>query len=212
MNATPQQELDACTSGVSEMVRLAGAALEHATAGLLQQDPPLQESMAACGRALHALDHALEDHAATVLAARGRLGTGQLPTVIAAVHVNAEVEALGALARQLGDIAVDRCSRPAFPTEVSAVLRKMEEACLDAVAQAAEVMAFPSGWADSDRQAKIAELRRELYRDLLSGANAVDVASACEATLAARYYERGVAHAASVIEHGALLTGYAAPG
>src|SRR5260370_36141241 len=123
VSATPQQELDACTSGVSEMVRLAGAALEHATAGLLQQDPPLQESMAACGRALHALDHALEDHAATVLAARGRLGTGQLPMVIAAVHVTPRGETPGALARQLGDIGIDRGSRPACPTEGTAHLR-----------------------------------------------------------------------------------------
>ena len=212
MSAGPQQELDAGTSGLGEMIRLARAALEHATAALMQRDPPLQESMAACGRALHTLDHALEDHAAAVLAARGRLGTDQLPTVIAAVHVNAAVEALGALTRQLADTAVDRCSRPALPAEVSALLRKMGEACLDAVAQAAEAMAFPSDWAENDLQAKIAELRRELYRQLLSGANAVDLASACDATLAARYYERGVAHAASVIEHAALLTGYAAPG
>jgi len=137
------------------MVRLAGVALEHAAAALLQQDPPPQESMAACGRALHTLDHALEDHAATVLAARGRLGTDQLPMVLVAVHVNAE--ALGTLARQLGEIAVDRYSRPAFPTEVS-------------------------------------------------------VASASEASLAARYSKLGVAHAAAVIEHGALLTDYPAPG
>jgi phosphate uptake regulator len=206
VSAGPQQELDASTSGLGEMVRLARAALEHATAALMQRDPPLQESMAACGRALHTLDHALEDHAAAVLAARGRLGTGQLPMVLVAVHVNAEVEALGTLARQLGEIAVDRFSRPAFPTEVSVALRKMKGVCLDAVAQAAEVMAFPSSRAESDRQAKIAELRRELYRDLLSGGNAVDIASASEASLAARYYELGVAHAAAVIEHGALLT------
>jgi len=157
VSVVPQPELDACTSGVGEMVRLAGVALEHATAALLQQDPPPQESMAACGRALHTLDHALEDHAATVLAARGRLGTDQLPMVLVAVHVNAEVEALGTLARQLGEIAVDRYSRPAFPTEVS-------------------------------------------------------VASASEASLAARYSKLGVAHAAAVIEHGALLTDYPAPG
>jgi len=97
-------------------------------------------------------------------------------------------------------------------SEVSVTLRKMEAVCLDAVAQTAEVMAFPASRAESDRQAKIAELRRELYRDLLSGGNAVDIASASEASLAARYYELGVAHAAAVIEHGALLTGYPAPG
>jgi phosphate uptake regulator len=212
VSVAPQHELDAFSTGLGEMIRLAEAALEHATAALLQQDPPLQESMAACGRALHALDHALEDHAATLLAARGRVGTGQLPTVIVAVHVNAEVEGLRTLARQLGEIAVDRCSRPAFPTEVSLVLRKMAETCLDAVARAAEAMALPSGEVERDRQAKIAELRRELYQDLLSGGNAIDVASACEASLAARYYELSVAHAASVIEHSALLTGYPAPG
>jgi hypothetical protein len=188
------------------MVRLAGTALEHATAALLQQDPPLQDSMAACGRALHTLNHALEDHAATVLAARGRLGTGQLPMVLVAVHVNAEVEALGTLARQLGEIAVGRSSRPAFPTEVSVALRKMEGVCLDAVTRAAEVMAFPSSRAESDRQAKVADLRRELFRDLLSGGNAVDIAVASDASLAARYYQLGVVHAVAVIELGALLT------
>jgi phosphate uptake regulator len=212
VSVAPQHELEAFSSGVGEMIRLAGVALEHATAALLQQDPPLQESMKACSRTLHTLNHALEDHAATLLAARGRVGTDQLATVIVAVHVNAEVEGLGALARQLGEIAVDRYSRPAFPTEVSLVLRRMAETCLDAVARAAEAMAFASGGAERDRQAKIAELRRELYRDLLSGGNAVDVASACEASLAARYYELSVAHAASVIEHSALLTGYPAPG
>jgi phosphate uptake regulator len=205
------QELDAWTSGIREMLRLTQAALEHATAALLQQDPSLEESIAACSRALHTLNHALEDHAATVLAARGRLGKGQLPTVIAAVHVNSEAEALGALARQLADIAVDRRSRPAFPADVSAVLSRISQACLAAVAQAVESMAFPSGSACSDGQVKVAVLRQELYRHLLSGAGGVDVASACEATLAARYYERGVAHAVSVIEHCALLPDHAAP-
>ena len=88
--------------------------------------------------------------------------------VLVAVHVNAEVEALGTLTRQLGEIAVDRYSRPAFPTEVSVTLRKMEGVCLDAVAQADETRAAAGvGPADSvvanrEHQAAVALLERDV--------------------------------------------------
>lgn len=206
--STALPESRTLTSGLDKMIRLAHAALEDATTVLLGQDRGLDGSIASFCHALDLLGHALEDHTATLLAARGGPEVRELPRVIAAVQINAEVESLGGLARRLAEIACDRRARPVFPNGVSVDLREMARGCLDLVDQAAEVVAAPTSEvtdAVGRRLAQITAWRRQLYQLLFANPSVVDVEIAVDAAVAARYYERAAAHTASMIEHTTLL-------
>jgi phosphate transport system protein len=150
----------------------------------------------------------LEDHAASLLAGRARLEAVELPATIAAVHINAEAERMGQLARELADIARTRHAWASIPAPLLGVLRELGAVCLDMAAKAAHVVDSHGavGVAELDGgDDEVDRLRRQLYWQLLTPSVVIDVGAAIDVTLAARCYERYADHAVAVGHHAALL-------
>jgi phosphate transport system protein len=150
----------------------------------------------------------LEDHAAVLLAARALSGVPELPATIVAVHINAEAERMGQLAREVADIARTRRAWVSIPAALVDVLRELSDVCLHTAATAADVVeshgsvsvSEPAGGEDD-----VNRLRHLLYRQLLSRSGAIDVDAAIDVTLAARCYERFTEHAVALAHVGGLL-------
>jgi phosphate transport system protein len=155
---------------------------------------------------LYTLRDEVEDHAAAILAARACSTVAELPATIAAVHINAEVECMGRLAREVADIARTRRAWPSIPAV--ATLRELSEVCLDMAAKAANVVESHGavGVAELDGgDDEVDRLRQLLYWHLLSSSGAIDIDAGIDLTLAARCYERYAEHAVAVARRGALL-------
>jgi phosphate uptake regulator len=79
--------------------------MRHATAALFSPDHPAADDIDAAYEALYTLRRELEDQAAADIAARAHSAVAGLATTVAAVHINAEAEPMGQLAREVTDIA-----------------------------------------------------------------------------------------------------------
>ncbi|MGO9036034.1 phosphate signaling complex PhoU family protein [Mycobacterium sp.] len=208
MREAGTQELGGLTAPLVDLIRLTSTAMSHATAALFSIDPAAAESIAAAYETVSALRRELEDHAAVLLALRAQSRVPELPVTIAAVHVNAEAERMGQLAREVADIARTRRAWASIPAPLLGVLRELSEGCLDTAAKAADVVESHTtiGVAELTRgDDNMNRLRHLLYQQLLSNSGVIDVDAAIDLTLAARCYERFAEHAKAVAHRGALL-------
>ncbi len=196
------------TAQLSDLIRLTNTAMSRATAALFSTDRSAAESIAAAYQAVSELRDELEDHAAVLLALRAQSGVPELPATIAAVHINAEAEHMGQLAREVADIARTRRAWASIPAPLLDVLRDLSEVCFDTGAKAANVVeshttigaAELTGGDDNANR-----LRQMLYQQLLSNPGVIDVDAAIDLTLAARCYERFAEHTKAIARCGALL-------
>jgi phosphate transport system protein len=196
-----------------DLIRLTGTAMSHATAALFSTDAPAAERLASAYEAVSALRHGVEDHAAALLALRGQSRVLELPATIAAVHINAEAEHMGQLAREVADIARTRRVWASIPDPLLGTLRELSEVSLDTAAKAATVVESHTtiGVAELARNDdNVNRLRHLLYQQLLSNRGVIDVDAAIDLTLVARCYERYADDAVAVANCGALL-GVGAP-
>jgi len=208
MRAARAQELEGMTAPLVDLIRLTSTAMSHATAALFSSDSPAAESISAAYEAVSALRHELEDHAAVFLALRAQSRVPKLPATLAAVHINAEAERMGQLAREVADIARTRRACASIPAPLLGVLRELSEVCLDTAVKAADVVESHTtiGVAELARcDDNVDRLRHRLYQQLLSNSSVIDVDAAIDLTLAARCYERFAEHAKAVVHRGALL-------
>jgi len=189
------------------LTRLALAAMRRATAALLGPDPPMVDRIGAAYEVLSTLNHEIEDHAALLLVTRARSTQGELPATLAAVHINAEAERMGQLAREVADIARTRRAWASIPAPLLGVLRELSEVCLDIAAKAVDVVESHASVVVAEldgSEDEVDRLRQLLYWKLLSPSGVIDVGAAIDVTLAARCYERFAEHAVAVAHRGAL--------
>src|SRR5271166_3556878 len=197
MREAGTQELGGLTAPLVDLIRLTSTAMSHATAALFSIDPAAAESIAAAYETVSALRRELEDHAAVLLALRAQSRVPELPVTIAAVHVNAEAERMGQLAREVADIARTRRAWASIPAPLLDVLRELSEVCLDIAVKAANVVETHGkvGVAEADRGEEADRLEQSLFEQLLSWSVGMD----------ARAYERYAEHAVRVAHRAALL-------
>jgi phosphate transport system protein len=201
-------EFEGQTAWLVDLIRSALATMSHATAALFGPDPPMVDSIGATYEALSTLHHEIEDHAAVLLATRARSTQAELSATLAAVHINAEAERMGRLAREVADIARTRRAWASIPAPLLGVLRELSEVCLDLAAKAADVVESHGAVAVAEldgSEDEVDRLRQLLYWKLLSPSGVIDVGGAIDLTLAARCYERFAEHAVAVAHRGALL-------
>jgi phosphate transport system protein len=182
--------------------------MRHATATLFGPDHPAADDIGAAYEALSTLRHELEEDAVEHLAASAVSTVRELPVTVAAVHINAEAERMGQLAREVADIARTRRAWASIPAPLLGVLHELSEVCLDMAAKAADVVESRAtvGVAEVDHSKdEVNRLGRLLYQQLLSGSAGIDVRAAIDLTLAARCYERYAEHAVAVAHRAALL-------
>lgn len=208
MREAREQEFGGMTARLVDLVRFASTALSRATAALFSTDAPAAESLAVAYDAVSALRQELEDHTSVLLALRAQSGVPDPLATIAVVHINAEAEHMGELAREVLDIARTRRAWASIPAPLLGVLRELSEVCFDTAAKAAGVVEShttigvgePTGGDDD-----VSRLRHLLYEQLLSNPGVIDIDAAIDLTLAARCYERFAEHARAVVHFGALL-------
>lgn len=202
------EELEGLSTQLVDLIRPALATMRHATAALFGADPPAADYVGAAYEALSTLRYEIEDHAAVLRAARDRSTFEELPATIAAVHINAEAEHMGQLAREVAKIARTRRERSPIPAPLLRVLRELSEVCLDIAAKASDVVESHGavGVVELDAgDVEVDRLRQLLYWQRLSRSDVIDVGAAVDLTLAARCYERYAEHAAAVAHRGVLL-------
>jgi phosphate transport system protein len=200
-------EFEDPTARLGDLIRSALSAMTYATAAPFGPDPARVDSIGAAYEALSTLRHEIEDHAAMLLA-RAQSAVAELPATLAAVHINAEVERVGQLAREVADIARTRRAWASIPAPPLGVLRELSEVCLDLAAKAADVVETHGDVAMAEldgSEDEVDRLRQLLYRKLLSPSGVIDIDAAIDLTLAARCYERFAEHAVAVAHRGPLL-------
>ncbi|MEV4604744.1 hypothetical protein AB0K15_46265 [Amycolatopsis sp. NPDC049253] len=206
---TSAWESDRASTELVELVGLASDAMSRATEAVFAPDASLGDSLNTAYRAVDALRREVDSHATDTLADRRRSAESKLlPATIAAVHINAEAEVMGQLAREVADIARTRRSWPSIPEAMLEALREVSGICLDMTVKAADVV-------ESRGAVGIAELagfdasadraQRLLYRRLLSRGASIDADAAVDLTLVARCYERFAWHAMAVARRAVLL-------
>ena len=201
------QEFEDPSTRLVYLIRPALEGMRHATAALFSPDHPAADDIDAAYEALFTLRRELEDQAAADIAARAHSAAAGLATTVAAVHINAEAERMGQLAREVTDIARTRRAWASIPAPLLGVLRELSKVCLDMAFKAANVVESHGevGVAEVDRVAEADRLEQSLFEQLLSRSAGIDVHAAIDLTLAARAYERYAEHAVALAHRAALL-------
>jgi phosphate transport system protein len=181
--------------------------MRHATAALFGPDHLAAGDIGAAYESLSTLRHELEDQAAAYMAARAGSTVAELPATVAAVHIHAEAERMGELAREVADIARTRRAWASIPAPLLGVLRELSKVCLNMAVKAQIVLESHGkvGVAEVDRGDDVDRLETSLFHQLLARSAGIDVHAAIDLTLAARAYERYAEHAVAAAHRAALL-------
>jgi phosphate transport system protein len=201
------QEFEDPSNRLVYLMRPALEGMRHATAALFGPDHLAADDIGAAYESLFILRHELEDQAAAQMAAGARSTVAELPATVAAVHIHAEAERMGQLAREVADIARTRRAWASIPAPLLGVLRELSEVCLNMAGKAATVLESRGkiGLAEVDRGDEVDRLEKSLFQQLLAWSAGIDVHAAIDLTLAARAYERYAEHAVAVAHRAAWL-------
>ena len=201
------QEFEDPSTRLVYLIRPALEGMRHATAALFSPDHPAADDIDAAYEALFTLRRELEDQAAAHMAARAGSAVAGIAATVAAVHINAEAERMGQLAREVTDIARTRRAWASIPAPLLGVLRELSEVCLDMAFKAANVVESHGevGVVEADRGDEVDRLEQALFAQLLPLSAGIDVDAAIDLTLAARAYQRYAEHAVAVAHRAALL-------
>ncbi|CAM3473358.1 phosphate signaling complex protein PhoU [Mycobacterium colombiense] len=193
-------QLDTLTDQLADMCAMAAEAISQASEALLETDLTTAESVIARHGSIVALDAHVEETAFALLALQAPVAT-DLRAVVSALRIAADARRMVELAVHIAEIARRRHPYPAVAAEVRPYVAAMGEAA-EALAQGARqvlVSQDPRGAAqirhDDDA---MDELHHRLLATLMDPAWTQGVASAVDATLLGRFYERFADHAVQI--------------
>jgi len=179
------------------MCAATAAALQNATAALLQNRQRLAEQVIAGHRDLQAMRAEAEELATDALLFHQPVA-GDLRAVVSAIRTAGDVERMGALARHVARVAVR--GRP-LPAEVHGDFEQMGAVAVRLGRKAAEVVrsrnVLLAVELDADDDA-MDELHRRMFEVLMDPGWRHGIPAAVDVTLLARYYERFADHAVTV--------------
>jgi phosphate transport system protein len=182
---------------LGEMATGAAAAMQHATAALLERRERLAHQVISGDAAIDALRARIEEIAAEAVLFHAPVA-GDLRSVVAAIRAAGDLERMGDLALHVAKVV--RMGR-ALPTEVRADFAEMGRLAVAMARKAAEVASTRNVilaaelTADDDAMDR---LHRHMFAVLLDPAWPHGVPVAVDLTLLARYYERFADHAVLV--------------
>ncbi|HEX9230973.1 MAG TPA: phosphate signaling complex protein PhoU [Jatrophihabitantaceae bacterium] len=195
-------ELDDLGKTLVRMTQLVRIAMERATRALLDGDLSGAERVISDDPQVDALREDLEERTFQMIARQQPVAT-DLRLLVTTLHLSADLERMGDLARHIAKVARMRYPELAVPEEVRDVISQMGTVALSLVAKVADVI---EGRDVALAQALEAEddsmdaLHRKLFTLLLSPNWMHGVESAIDMTLLGRYYERYADHAVSVAQ------------
>lgn len=195
-------ELDDLGKTLVRMTQLVRTAMERATRALLDGDLSGAERVISDDPQVDALREDLEERTFQMIARQQPVAT-DLRLLVTTLHLSADLERMGDLARHIAKVARMRYPELAVPEEVRDVISQMGTVALSLVEKVADVI---EGRDVALAQALEAEddsmdaLHRKLFTLLLSPNWTHGVESAIDMTLLGRYYERYADHAVSVAQ------------
>lgn len=205
MNEVQVTDANSVGSRLADLLVLACTAMDEATAAFLGGEPALSSALAAAELALREVRGGIEDHASFVLAVPEHVSAADVRRIVAEVHVNATIEAMASLARQVADIAHSRPPRSAPPEPLAEILGQMNRVSLMVAAGIADLMRRRS--VRLPEETDVHREVRHLQRRLLAACPDAVLAAAVDASLVGRLYEQFAEHAVSLTDHARLLAG-----
>jgi phosphate transport system protein len=195
-------ELDDIGKSLVAMTQLVRAAMERATNALLDGDLSGAERVISDDPRIDALREDLESRSFQMIARQQPVAT-DLRVLVTTLHVAADLERMGDLARHIAKVARMRFPEIAVPSELRDVISQMGAVALSLVDKVQEVI--------EGRDIELAEaveaeddsmdaLHRKLFTLLLAPHWAQSLETAIDMTLIGRYYERYADHAVSVAQ------------
>jgi phosphate transport system protein len=194
------EELDAVTTSLVDITRLAGSAINRATQALLDADLNAAESVISGDAAIDELYHQIET-AAFDLLARQQPVAGDLRAIITSLRMVADLERMGDLALNIAKVARRRYPGGAIPAALHATVLEMGQVAQRICAKCSSVIAGRdiAMAAELERDDDVMDdLHRQLFSVLLDESWRGGVEAAIDVTLCGRYYERFCDHAVSV--------------
>src|SRR3954468_2444568 len=193
-------ELDAITTSLVEITRLAGSAINRATQALLDADLQLAESVISGDAAIDQLYADVEARALDLLA-RQQPVASDLRALITSLRMVGEIERMGDLALNIAKVARRRYPASAIPAPLHATVLEMGQVAQRIVTKCSSVIAGRELQlaAELERDDDVMDdLHRRLFGVLLDPHWEGGIESAIDVTLCGRYYERFCDHAVSV--------------
>jgi phosphate transport system protein len=194
------EDLDAITTSLVEITRLAGSAINRATQALLDADLSAAESVITGDEAIDEL-YAQTERDAFDLLARQQPVASDLRVVIASLRMVADVERMGDLALHIAKVARRRYPASAIPPELQSTVLEMGQVAQRICAKCSSVIAGRDVTmaAELERDDDVMDgLHRRLFSTLLDDSWTGGIETAIDVTLCGRYYERFCDHAVSV--------------
>ncbi len=200
MRVAYTEQLSDLAGQLAAMCGLTELAMQRATQALLEADLPLAEQVISDDDHIDELAVACEDKAFALLALQAPVA-GDLRTVVAAIHIVADIDRMGELALHVAKIARRRHPQRVLPEEVRGYFTEMGHVAVSLAASAREVLLTR----DPDRAALLEDeddamdgLHKHLFSVIMDDEWPHGVAAAVDVTLLGRFYERFADHAVEV--------------
>lgn len=195
-----QQQLDSILNELVEMTGGVRAALSQATDALLNADLSAAELVISGDLAIDEARERIEHDSFEVLARQAPVA-GDLRMLVASLRMVADLERMGDLSVHIAKVARLRYPTKAVPDILVPVIADMAKAADEMISAAADIVA--SRDVDGARALEAADdemdqLRRSMFRTLLSDNWSEGVEPAVDMALLGRYYERIGDHAVSM--------------
>ena len=194
---------DQLDSILEELVIMTGnvrTALRDATTSLLEADVSIAERVIAADDEVDHERELIEERAFELLA-RQQPVAGDLRMLVAALRMVADLERMGDLSVHVAKVARLRYPGRAIPDVLVPTIRRMASVAEQMVGAAAQIVADRDIDAARELETKddeMDQLRRSLFRTLLSDDWDSGVEAAVDIALLGRYYERIADHAVSM--------------
>jgi phosphate transport system protein len=171
--------------------------MRRATTALLEADAPLAEGVISGDIAVNQFHHEIEERVYGLLARQAPVAS-DLRLVVTALHMGADFERMGDLAKHVAKTALRRHPAHAVPDELKPLLRDMADVADRIAGKIGRVLAHADATTaaelESDDDA-MDELHKGLFVVLLGAAWRHGVESAVDGALLGRFYERFADHA-----------------
>jgi phosphate transport system protein len=193
-------DLDAITTSLVDITRLAGNAINRATQALLDADLSAAESVISGDTAIDELYADIENRALELLA-RQQPVARDLRALMTSLRMVADIERMGDMAVHIAKVARRRYPASAVPPQLQATVLEMGQVAQRIVTKCSSVILSQdlTAAAELERDDDVMdELHKRLFGVLLDPSWQGGVEGAIDVTLCGRYYERFCDHAVSV--------------
>jgi phosphate transport system protein len=193
-------QLDAIVDDLVAMTTSVRDAVHEATDALLRANQPAAEAVISGDREIDASREVIEEHALQLLATQQPVAS-DLRMLVAALRMVADLERMGDLAVHIAKVARMRMPDRAVPEALQATMAQMAEVAVRMVDSTAGIVAdrdVEAARGLDEEDDEMDQLRRSLFRKLLSDDWNYGVEPAIDVALLGRYYERIGDHAVSM--------------